>query len=46
MNAQDCIVTRRSVRKFTAQPVAHETLEKVVEGIRELLKKQRKILEG
>ena len=30
MNAQDCIVTRRSVRKFTAQPVAHETLEKVV----------------
>lgn len=30
MNAQDCIVTRRSVRKFTAQPVTHETLEKVV----------------
>ena len=30
MDAQTCILTRRSVRKFTEQPVSHELLEKVV----------------
>ena len=30
MDAQTCILTRRSVRKFTSQPVSHELLEKVV----------------
>ena len=30
MDAQSCILTRRSVRKFTDEPVPHELLEKVV----------------
>ena len=30
MDAQSCILTRRSVRKFTDQPVPHELLEQVV----------------
>lgn len=30
MNLQDCILTRRSVRKFTQQPVQHETLAQIV----------------
>ena len=30
MDAQTCILTRRSVRKFTDQPVSHELLEQVV----------------
>lgn len=30
MNTQDCILTRRSVRKFTNEPVASETVEQVV----------------
>ncbi len=30
MDAQSCILTRRSIRKFTEQPVSHETLEKIV----------------
>ena len=30
MDAQTCILTRRSVRKFTDEPVSHELLEKVV----------------
>ena len=29
-NTQDCILTRRSVRKFTNEPVAPETVEQVV----------------
>ena len=29
MDAQTCILTRRSVRKFTDEPVSHELLEKV-----------------
>ena len=30
MDTQTCILTRRSVRKFTAEPVSHELLEKVI----------------
>ena len=30
MDAQTCILTRRSVRQFTDQPVPHDLLEKVV----------------
>lgn len=30
MDAQTCILTRRSVRKFTSEPVSHELLERVV----------------
>ena len=30
MDAQTCILTRRSVRKYTDQPVTHEELEKIV----------------
>lgn len=30
MDAQTCIFTRRSIRKFTDQPVSHETLEKMI----------------
>jgi len=30
MDTQTCILTRRSVRKFTKEPVSRETLEKVV----------------
>ena len=30
MDAQTCILTRRSVRQFTDQPVPHELLEDVV----------------
>ena len=30
MDAQQCIVTRRSVRKFDGRPVPHELLERVV----------------
>ena len=30
MDAQTCILTRRSVRKFTAQPVSRELLEQIV----------------
>ena len=30
MDTQTCILTRRSVRKFTDEPVSHELLEKVV----------------
>ena len=32
MTANECITGRRSIRKFTGQPVPHETLEKVVEA--------------
>lgn len=32
MQALDCIRTRRSIRKFTDEPVSHEVLEKVVEA--------------
>ena len=31
MTAKDCIIGRRSIRKFTDQPVAHELLEQIVE---------------
>ncbi|MCR4922452.1 MAG: nitroreductase family protein [Lachnospiraceae bacterium] len=31
MDLKDCIKGRRSIRKFTDEPVSHETLEKVVE---------------
>lgn len=30
MNTQDCILTRRSVRKFTDQPVAPQTIEQII----------------
>lgn len=30
MNTQDCILTRRSVRKFTNEPAAPEAIEQVV----------------
>ena len=30
MEVKDCILTRRSVRKFLPQPVEHETLEQVI----------------
>ena len=30
MDAQQCILTRRSVRQFADRPVSHELLEKVV----------------
>jgi len=32
MEALECIRTRRSIRKFTDEPVSHELLEKVVEA--------------
>ena len=32
MQALDCIRTRRSIRKFTDEPVSHETLEKIIES--------------
>lgn len=31
MNAVECLKGRRSIRKFTEQPVAHELLEQIVE---------------
>ena len=31
MTAKECIVGRRSIRKFTDQPVSHELLEQIVE---------------
>ncbi|MCR4740988.1 MAG: nitroreductase family protein [Lachnospiraceae bacterium] len=31
MDVKDCIKGRRSIRKFTAEPVSHETLEKIIE---------------
>lgn len=31
MTAKECIVGRRSIRKFTEQPVSHELLEQIVE---------------
>ncbi len=31
MNAVECIKTRRSIRDFTAEPVAHELIEEIVE---------------
>lgn len=30
MEMQECILTRRSVRQFTDEPVSHETLEKLI----------------
>ena len=30
MDAQTCILTRRSVRQFTQKPVSHEVIEKIV----------------
>lgn len=30
MDTQSCILTRRSIRKFTDEPVSHETLEKII----------------
>ncbi len=30
MNTTECIMTRRSVRKFTAQPVPHDILEDII----------------
>lgn len=32
MQTLDCIATRRSIRKFTDEPVSHETLEKIVKA--------------
>lgn len=32
MQTLDCIYTRRSIRKFTDEPVSHETLEKIVDA--------------
>ena len=32
MQTLDCIRTRRSIRKFTDEPVSHDTLEKIVEA--------------
>ncbi len=34
MNAIDCIKTRRSIREFTAEPVAHELVEQIVDAAR------------
>lgn len=31
MNLVECINTRRSIRKFTEEPVSHDTIEKIVE---------------
>ena len=30
MELQNCILTRRSIRKFTDEAVSHETLEKII----------------
>ena len=30
MESKACILTRRSVRKFTEEPVAHDLLEQVI----------------
>lgn len=30
MEAKECILTRRSVRQFSKQPVAHDTLEQII----------------
>ena len=30
MDTQTCILSRRSIRAFTGQPVSHETLEKII----------------
>ena len=30
MDAQTCILTRRSVRKFTGRKVSHEDMEKII----------------
>ena len=30
METQSCILSRRSIRKFTDTPVSHETLEKII----------------
>ena len=32
MQTLDCIYSRRSIRKFTDEPVSHETLEKIVDA--------------
>lgn len=32
MQTLECIKTRRSIRKFTDEPVSHETLEKIIES--------------
>lgn len=34
MEAFECIVTRRSIRKFTEQPVSEETIKKLFEAVR------------
>ena len=31
MTAEECIKGRRSIRKFTAEPVSHELLARIVE---------------
>lgn len=31
MTANECIIGRRSIRRFTAQPVSHELIQKIVE---------------
>lgn len=32
MNARECIMTRRSIRSFTNEPVSHEVIDRVVEA--------------
>lgn len=32
MNAIECINTRRSIRKFTEEPVSHDTIQKIIEA--------------
>lgn len=32
MNTIECINTRRSIRRFTEEPVAHEVMEKIIEA--------------
>lgn len=33
MELKDCIYSRRSVRKFTAEPIPHDILEEIMEGV-------------